>query len=279
MTSEPFGDLIDRCRAAEDDLVRRWRADVAASLRGRISEIELDKELRELLDAVLSAVAAADGADTRSAAFGEVRALLVDLSRARALQGFSPRETAISVFALKRAVRESVGVGPEFTAFSDVIDELGLFTFESYAKTREEVIANQAEQLLELATPVVKLWHGVVALPLVGTLDSARAQVVMEKLLQTLVDTGSEYAIIDITGVPAVDTQVAQHLLKTIVAARLMGAECIISGIRPQIAQTIVALGIEFGDIATKATLADALLLALGRIGVDVTAEMSKRGL
>ncbi|WP_062349112.1 STAS domain-containing protein [Herbidospora yilanensis] len=279
MTSEPFGDLIDRCRAAEDDLVRRWRADVAASLRGRISEIELDKELREILDAVLSAVASADGADTRSAAYGEVRALLVDLSRGRALQGFSPRETAISVFALKKAVRDSVGTGPEFTAFSDVIDELGLFTFESYAKTREEVISNQAEQLLELATPVVKLWQGVVALPLVGTLDSARAQVVMEKLLQTLVDTGSEYAIIDITGVPAVDTQVAQHLLKTIVAARLMGAECIISGIRPQIAQTIVALGIEFGDIATKATLADALLLALGRIGVDVTAEMSKRGL
>ncbi len=160
-----------------------------------------------------------------------------------------------------------------------MIDELGLFTFETYAKAREEVISNQAEQLLELATPVVKLWHGVVALPLVGTLDSARAQVVMEKLLQTLVDTGSEYAIIDITGVPAVDTQVAQHLLKTIVAARLMGAECIISGIRPQIAQTIVALGIEFGDIATKATLADALMLALGRIGVDVAAEMSKRGI
>nr|WP_062335036.1 STAS domain-containing protein [Herbidospora sakaeratensis] len=279
MTSEPFGDLIDRCRAAEEDLVRRWRADVAASLRGRISEIELDKELREILDAVLSSMSAADGADTRSSAYGEVRALLVDLSRGRALQGFSPRETAISVFALKKAVRESVGVGPEFTAFSDVIDELGLFTFETYTKAREEVISNQAEQLLELATPVVKLWQGVVALPLVGTLDSARAQVVMEKLLQTLVDTGSEYAIIDITGVPAVDTQVAQHLLKTIVAARLMGAECIISGIRPQIAQTIVALGIEFGDIATKATLADALLLALGRIGVDVTAEMSKRGL
>ncbi|WP_062429966.1 STAS domain-containing protein [Herbidospora daliensis] len=279
MTSEPFGDLIDRCRAAEEDLVRRWRADVAASLRGRVSEIELDKELREILDALLSAVSASDGADTRSSAYGEVRALLVDLSRARALQGFSPRETAISVFALKKAVRDSVGVGPEFVAFSDVIDELGLFTFETYAKAREEVITNQAEQLLELATPVVKLWQGVVALPLVGTLDSARAQVVMEKLLQTLVDTGSEYAIIDITGVPAVDTQVAQHLLKTIVAARLMGAECIISGIRPQIAQTIVALGIEFGDIATKATLADALLLALGRIGVDVTAEMTKRGL
>lgn len=279
MTSEPFGDLIERCRAAEDDLIRRWRADVAASLRGRISEIELDKELRDLLDAVLSAVGSSQGGDTKSPAYGEVRALLVDLSRARALQGFSPSETAINVFALKRAVREVVGAGAEFQPFSDVIDDLGLFTFETYARAREEVIAQQAEQLLELATPVVKLWPGIVALPLVGTLDSARAQVVMEKLLQTLVDTGSEYAIIDITGVPAVDTQVAQHLLKTIVAARLMGAECIISGIRPQIAQTIVALGIEFGDIATKATLADALMLALGRIGVDVAAEMSKRGL
>ncbi|GAB1821504.1 STAS domain-containing protein [Herbidospora sp. RD11066] len=279
MTSEAFGDLIERCRAAEGDLVGLWRADVAASLRGRVSEIELDKELRDLLDAVLSAVGSDHGGDTGSSAYGEVRALLVDLSRARALQGFSPRETAISVFALKRAVRASVGSGPEFDAFSDVIDELGLFTFETYAKAREEVISNQAEQLLELATPVVKLWNGVVALPLVGTLDSARAQVVMEKLLQTLVDTGSEYAIIDITGVPAVDTQVAQHLLKTIVAARLMGAQCIISGIRPQIAQTIVALGIEFGDIPTKSTLADALMLALGRSGVDIAAEMSKRGL
>jgi rsbT co-antagonist protein RsbR len=147
-----------------------------------------------------------------------------------------------------------------------MVDELGLFTFETYAKTREELIADQAEQLLELATPVVKLWEGVVAIPLVGTLDSARAQVVMERLLETLVETSSPYAIIDITGVPAVDTQVAQHILKTVVAARLMGAECIISGIRPQIAQTIVALGIEFGDIATKATLADALRHALRMI-------------
>jgi rsbT co-antagonist protein RsbR len=147
----------------------------------------------------------------------------------------------------------------DYVAFSAFVDRAGLFTFDSYVRAREELISDQAEQLLELSTPVVKLWEGVVAVPLVGTLDSARAQVVMERLLQTLVDTGSPYAIIDITGVPAVDTQVAQHILKTVVAARLMGAECIISGIRPQIAQTIVALGIEFGDIATKATLADAL--------------------
>ena len=153
-----------------------------------------------------------------------------------------------------------------------MVDDLGLFTFETYAKAREELITEQTEQLLELSTPVVKLWDGVVAVPLVGTLDSARAQVVMERLLQTLVDTGSPYAIIDITGVPAVDTQVAQHILKTVVAARLMGAECIISGIRPQIAQTIVALGIEFGDIVTKATLADALRHALRAAASTVAA-------
>jgi rsbT co-antagonist protein RsbR len=157
----------------------------------------------------------------------------------------------------------------DFIASSRAIDNLGLFTFSTYAQAREELIADQAEQLLELSTPVVKLWEGVVAVPLVGTLDSARAQVVMERLLQMLVDTGSPYAIIDITGVPAVDTQVAQHVLKTVVAARLMGADCIISGIRPQIAQTIVALGIEFGDIVTKATLADALRHVLRLTGVD----------
>jgi rsbT co-antagonist protein RsbR len=162
-------------------------------------------------------------------------------------------------------------------AVSRWVDALGLFTFESFARARELVITEQAEQLLELTTPVVKLWEGVVAVPLIGTLDSARTQIVMEKLLQTLVDTGSEHAIIDITGVPAVDTEVAQHLLKTVVAARLMGAECTISGIRPQIAQTIVALGIEFGDIPTKATLADALLHALRRSGVEVVRRQRAR--
>lgn len=159
----------------------------------------------------------------------------------------------------------------EVLAFSSLLDTLGLWTFETYAAAREEIIREQSEQLLELTTPVVKLWEGVLAVPLVGTLDSARTQVVMEKLLEALVETGSEHAIVDITGVLAVDTQVAQHLLKTVVAARLMGAECIISGIRPQIAQTIVALGIEFGDITTKATLADALRHALRRDGVVVT--------
>ncbi|GAA0423821.1 hypothetical protein Acor_44540 [Acrocarpospora corrugata] len=279
MAAEIFGNVVERCRAEEESLLGRWREIVAESLRGRMTGAELDKELRDLLDALLSALATGGGTDLNAEPYAEVRALLVELSRNRAHQGFSPRETAVGVYALKRAIRDTVGAEAGFAALSDVIDELGLLTFEIYTKAREEVITNQAEQLLELATPVVKLWHGVVALPLVGTLDSARAQVVMEKLLQTLVDTGSEHAIIDITGVSAVDTQVAQHLLKTIVAARLMGADCIISGIRPQIAQTIVALGIEFGDIATKATLADALMLAISRSGVDFGTEMAKRGL
>jgi rsbT co-antagonist protein RsbR len=213
-----------------------------------------------------------------------VRAVLAELSRSQARQGFSATETAVGVFALKQALHETTNAGGEenraltdFVDFSRLIDQMGLFTFESYARAREELIADQAEQLLELSTPVVKLWEGVVAVPLVGTLDSARAQVVMERLLQSLVDTGSPHAIIDITGVPAVDTQVAQHILKTVVAARLMGADCIISGIRPQIAQTIVALGIEFGDIVTKSSLADALRHVLRLNGLDTARRQSRR--
>src|SRR6478736_152527 len=202
-----------------------------------------------------------------------------DLSSTRARLGFTPRETAVGVLALKEglyalAADEAGTALADLMALVRLVDDLGLFTFESFAAAREAIIAEQAEQLLELSTPVVKLWEGVVAVPLVGTLDSARTQVVMEKLLQTLVDTGSEHAIIDITGVPAVDTQVAQHLLKTVVAARLMGAECTISGIRPQIAQTIVALGIEFGDIRTRASLADALVDALRAGGRKRSAEL-----
>ena len=209
---------------------------------------------------------------------------MAELSRTRARQGFTPTEVAVSVFALKQAVldlleqSEDVSGYRAFADLSRLVDELGLFMLETYSATRESVIVEQAESLLELSTPVVKLWDGIVALPLVGTLDSARTQVVMEALLQALVDTGSEHAIIDITGVAAVDTQVAQHLLKTVQAARLLGAECIISGIRPQIAQTVVALGIEFGDIQTKANLSDAMLLAMRRSGLDVVKSGRGRG-
>ncbi|MFE1921045.1 STAS domain-containing protein [Streptomyces asoensis] len=269
-------DLVGLLSIEGQDLAATWVSEVQASLGGRVSTAELDRELRELYEALVEALR--QGAvGVHSEEMSEVRALLTELSRNRARQGFSPTETAISVFALKRVLEPVLqdGSAAEIRAYLQlgrILDGLGLFTIETFTQMREEIITAQAEQLLELSTPVVRLWDGVIAVPLVGTLDSARTQVVMEKLLQALVDTGSEQAIIDITGVPAVDTQVAQHLLKTIVAARLMGAECTVSGISPQIAQTIVALGIEFGDIVTKASLADALKLALSRSGVDVVA-------
>src|SRR6202044_2294395 len=167
-------------------------------------------------------------------------------------------------------VADSADMVAEYLTFSRMIDDLGLHTFEAYAATREQIIKQQAESMLELSTPVVQLWDGIIAVPLVGTLDSARTQLVMEKMLDALLASGSSHAVIDITGVPTVDTEVAQHLLKTVVAARLMGADCIITGIRPQIAYTIVSLGIEFGDVLTKQTLADGLAHALSRSGLKV---------
>jgi rsbT co-antagonist protein RsbR len=266
--------LVELLTVTGEDLAANWIAEVTQTLRGRVSGAEVQRELRELYTALISALRSG-GTDPHGEAFAEVRALLSELSRTRARQSFSPTETAISVFALRKVLEttldgrlEGADV-PAYLQFSALIDALGLFTVETYTKAREELIGAQAEQLLELSTPVVKLWDGVIAVPLVGTLDSSRTMVVMESMLQALVESGSEQAIIDITGVAAVDTQVAQHLLKTVMAARLMGAECTISGIRPQIAQTIVALGIDFGDIVTKATLADALRHALRRSGVD----------
>ncbi|MFE4382069.1 STAS domain-containing protein [Streptomyces cyaneofuscatus] len=269
-------DLAGLLSADREGVVAQWIDSVVGSLKGRISKAEVDRELRELYAALVEALTAG-GEDARGDNLSETRALLTELSRNRARQGFTPSETAISVLALKKALEPALRDGSaedtdRYLRLSRILDDLALFTIETYTRTREEIISSQAAQLMELSTPVVKLWDGVIAVPLVGTLDSARTQVVMEKLLQALVDTGSEQAIIDITGVPAVDTQVAQHLLKTIVAARLMGAECTVSGIRPQIAQTIVALGIEFGDIVTKATLADALQLALKKSGIDLVA-------
>ena len=195
------------------------------------------------------------------------------------LQGFSPSETATFVFSHKQPlfsrIRRELGkdadaLAEETWRATELLDQLGLYTTEVYQKSREEVITRQQQEMLELSTPVVKLWDGILALPLIGTLDSERTQVVMESLLQKIVDTGAEVAIIDITGVPTVDTLVAQHLIKTVTAARLMGADCIISGIRPQIAQTIVHLGVNLADITTKASLADAFAVALGRMGLTV---------
>lgn len=263
-------------REREEIIFKRWTELAASAAGAHESPGALAVRLREIYQALLRSLA--DGGDAT-----ELRGLLAELSRSRAREGFTPSETAVVVFSLKEAVYESVAEGGDFATlrgfiwFSKIVDDLGLLTFETFATAREKIIADQAEQLLELSTPVVKLWEGILAVPLVGTLDSARTQVVMEKLLQALVDTGSEHAVIDITGVPAVDTQVAQHLLKTVVAARLMGAECVISGIRPQIAHTIVTLGIEFGDIVTKASLSDALAHALRQSGVEITGSGSRR--
>lgn len=262
-----------------DEISAAWLDSVVTALQGRTTRAEAEREQAEVLDTLVAGLRTG-GARLTDPDFDALRGVLGELSAARARLGFTPRETAVGVLALKEGVYALItdaepGLVADLTALLRLVDDLALFTFEAFAAARESIIAEQAEQLLELSTPVVKLWEGIVAVPLVGTLDSARTQVVMEKLLQTLVDTGSEHAIIDITGVPAVDTQVAQHLLKTVVAARLMGAECTISGIRPQIAQTIVALGIEFGDISTKATLADALVAALRAKGAARTAPVA----
>ena len=243
----------------------------------RISETELKAETSTLLRLVVAAVP--HGFDIETPAWDEVRHFLDDVSRSRALKGFTAAETARFVFSLKRPLVQLLS--QEFPAGSSaltdatsevtgLVDALGLHTISAFQQSREAIIARQQEELLELSTPVVKLWDGVLALPMIGTLDSARTQTVMESLLQSIVDTGSEVAIIDITGVPTVDTLVAQHLLKTVTAIRLMGADCIISGIRPQIAQTIVQLGIELRGITTKATLADALAIAFDRSGLMV---------
>ncbi|MGW3854706.1 STAS domain-containing protein [Micromonospora arida] len=283
LSTEESGRLAALLSGQDERVTTRWTEIVTSSLRGRLSQAELRRQVQDLHHAIIT-TSEQGTIDLSADSAAELRAALSELSRGRARQGFSATETTISVFALKDVLAELMqeAGGPDalqdYVAFSKLIDEMGLFTFESFVRTRESLIADQAEQLLELSTPVVKLWEGVVAVPLVGTLDSARAQVVMERLLQTLVDTGSPYAIIDITGVPAVDTQVAQHILKTVVAARLMGADCIISGIRPQIAQTIVALGIEFGDIATKASLADALRHVLRLNGVETARRQPRRG-
>ena len=261
--------MAEYLRDHHDKVLGRWTELVASGMRGRSSVEEVRRELADLFALIVRVLSAAD-----EHAAGELEAALDELSRSRARGGFTPSETALSVFSLKDAVYELVSdtgdMVPEFLAFSRVIDDLGLRTFEAYSAAREQIISDQISTMMELSTPVVQLWDGIIAVPLVGTLDSARTQLVMEKMLNALVDTGAEHAVLDITGVPTVDTEVAQHLLKTVAAARLLGAECTISGIRPQVAQTIVSLGIEFGDIATKASLADALALALRQAGLKV---------
>ena len=274
--------MADEIRNQQDVILKEWMAYQLSALtlrRELLKEAELRETSRQFLE--LFSEAFATTADSSAPAWKPVKDNLAEISRARAVRGFSPSETAVFVFSLKqplfdlaqrRAGHDGKRLAESLWDLTVLLDQLGLFTTEVYQESREGVIHRQQQELMELSTPVVTLWEGVLALPVIGTLDSSRTQVVMENLLQRIVETGAVIAIIDITGVPTVDTLTAQHLLKTVAAARLMGADCIISGIRPQIAQTIVHLGVDLEDVTTKGTLADAFAIALGRLGLTVSA-------
>jgi rsbT co-antagonist protein RsbR len=273
--------LPDVLKKHEADLLQEWLQEQRANTRQKAlgNDAELRASCARFLELLRQAVQNEGLANPDGPRWDAVRELLGEVSRGRGLQGFTPSETASFVFSFKgplfarlraELARDPAALADQTIAANDLLDRLGLYTTEVYQKSREEVIARQQQDMLELSTPVVKLWDGVLAVPLIGTLDSGRTQVVMEALLQRIVESGADVAIIDITGVPTVDTLVAQHLIKTVTAARLMGADCIISGIRPQIAQTIVHLGVDLGNVATKATLADAFRLALQRTGFTV---------
>ena len=267
----------------ETPILEAW---LGSQSRGGAISPDARQQSSEFLAALKKAVQRAPDGDIGSPAWSEVKRLLADLSATRARQGATPSDVATFVFSLKQALfgvlRERYADDPQAlveTAWdaTTLLDRLGLYTIEMAQRSREDVISRQQQELLELTTPVVELWEDIIALPLIGTLDSARTQVVMENLLQKIVDTGSSVAILDITGVPMVDTLVAQHLLKTVAAARLMGADCIISGIRPQIAQTIVHLGVDLSEVTTKATLADAFKVALERRGASISVTQPSR--
>ncbi|HEY1648692.1 MAG TPA: STAS domain-containing protein [Terracidiphilus sp.] len=276
-----MNELAEIIAKNEESIRTEWIGGMAKSVERAdlIGKMALDEQCRTLLSAVVAGVKTSGPTDIAAPGWDTARELLREISASRARQGFSPVDVAMFVLSLKQplftAIRNDLSKSQDklfdtVWAATELLDRLALITIEVFMATREELILRQQQELLELSTPVVKLWDGILALPIIGTLDSARTQVVMESLLQTVVATNSKFAIIDITGVPTVDTLVAQHLLKTITAARLMGAECIISGVRPQIAQTIVHLGINLEDVVTKAKLSDAFALALDRSGRTV---------
>lgn len=285
--------LPDIISKHEAEIRTEWVKSMATAVRRTdlMNDQEVEQQTRDVLSGMAEGVRSGDITDLDGPAWARVREQMRSISASRAQQGFTPSETAIFVLSLKQPIfnliRKELGKSPD-ALFEEIwntnllLDKLALFTTEAYVTTREEMIGRQQQELLELSTPVVKLWDGILALPIIGTLDSARTQVVMESLLEAVVQTNSRYAIIDITGVPTVDTLVAQHLLKTITAARLMGAECIISGVRPQIAQTIVHLGIDLAQVITKAKLSDAFALTLQKSGRAVvrvgTAAQSSSG-
>jgi rsbT co-antagonist protein RsbR len=269
-------------RAAE--VRSEWLKDLGKAIgksgQGRISREDLEQQGSQFLQLLTAAAKARHAEDLSDPASKPLRDFLDKISKSRAQQGFSSLETASFIFSLKRPLFESIrteagkdaeALAHEIWVATELLDALGLHTVATFQRAREELINRQQREMLELSTPVVKLWDGILALPMIGTLDSARTQIVMESLLQRIVETGSQIAILDITGVPTVDTLTAQYLLKTVTALRLMGAECIISGIRPQIAQTIVHLGVDLQGVVTKANLADALAWALKRSGNTIS--------
>jgi rsbT co-antagonist protein RsbR len=273
--------LSETLAKREAEITSKW-LELQISGKKKVStaeQNEINRASREFISALKGAAQKSSTEDINGPEWEQVREVITNLSASRARGGYSPSETASFVFSLKQplfsVLRDEFGKDPEVLGdaiweATTLLDRLGLLTTEIHQKTREDVIARQQQELLELSTPVVRLWENVLALPLIGTLDSARTQVVMQNLLDAIVETRSDFAIIDITGVPVVDTLVAQHLLKTVAAARLMGADCLISGIRPQIAQTIIHLGVDLANVTTKATLADAFAVALRRSGQAV---------
>jgi rsbT co-antagonist protein RsbR len=277
------GTLASVLQSRRQEILTQWLKELeqaSVSVKGRISATDLQTQANEFLGFLATTMETQDTNDPGAPGWHPVREFLENLSRQRVFAGFSSDETATFIFSLKRPIFEALRqetkgdserLAGETWATTVLLDKLGLHTVKAFQVSREEVIGRQQTELLELSTPVVKLWDGILALPLIGTLDSARTQIVMESLLQKIVETESHIAIIDITGVPTVDTLVAQHLLKTVTAIRLMGADCIISGVRPQIAQTIVHLGVDLQGVTTKANLADALGLALKRTGISFT--------
>jgi len=281
--------IIEVLRSHEKELLQEWQREGLTPGTFRtdlVSSDELKQQMELFFEHLLEALEKDHEGEISQENWKPVRSFLADLSRSRARQGFTPTETALFVFSLKRPIfrllqdylkDNPARLGKELWNINALLDKLGLFTTETYIKSKEEIIRRQQEEMLELSTPVVKIWEQIVAVPLIGTLDSARTQTVMENLLQEIVNVSATVAIIDITGVPTVDTLVAQHLIKTVSAARLMGTECIISGIRPQIAQTMIHLGVSFQDITTKATLAEAIKYGLSRVGYRISRIESSR--
>ena len=287
MATDSITSLNEILQKDEGTLLQQWvdnQVSATTYRPDRTTRQELTDHSRRFLALMRDAVKSGNQ-DIMSPGWNAVRQMLDDLSLSRAQQGFSPSETATFIFSLKEPLFDRLQSALGGTEALNrlwptnlLLDRLGLYTMEIFQRGREQVIIRQQQELLELSTPVVTLWDGVLALPLIGTLDSARTQVVMENLLQRIVETGSDVAILDITGVPTVDTLTAQHLLKTVTAARLMGAECIISGIRPQIAQTIVHLGVDLNAVTTKSTLADAFAVALRRLALTITKSQEGTG-